>query len=111
MSKVFNSKDVYDLTLQIPKGKVSTYGSIANALSAPRASRAVGQILKANPTPITVPCHRVVKSDGEIGGYGGAHGFAKKIKLLRSEGLMIKASKVMDLDNVLFTKFIRRENQ
>src|SRR5271169_1872753 len=84
-----SSKRVYELTSQIPKGRVSTYGAIARALNSSGGSRAVGQILKRNPTPIVVPCHRVVKSDGGIGGYGGAEGFPKKIKLLRSEGVEV----------------------
>ena len=64
----------------------------------------VGQILRVNPTPIVVPCHRVVKSDGEIGGYGGASGSWKKIKLLRSEGLQIRDGKVLDMEKVSLYK-------
>ncbi len=105
MPRIFTSRDVYEITSQIPKGKVSTYGSIAIALKAPGASRAIGQILKANPRPIIVPCHRVIKSDGGIGGYGGAKGYRKKIRLLKSEGLKIKGSKVLELEKVLFTNF------
>lgn len=101
----FEAKDVYRLTSQIPRGKVSTYGAIAAALNARGASRAVGQILKANPTPIVVPCHRVVKSDGTLGGYSGASGTPKKIRLLRSEGLDIRDGKITDLIRVKFTKF------
>ena len=78
----FKADDVYRLTSEIPRGKVSTYGAIADALNKCGSSRAVGQILRANPTPIIVPCHRVVKSDGKIGGYGGQEGAPKKIKLL-----------------------------
>ena len=107
-SSSFSAKDVYKLTSEIPKGKVSTYGAVANALNARGASRAVGQILKANPTPIVVPCHRVIKSDGEIGGYGGASGSKKKIKLLRSEGLQIREGKVLNLEKVVFKKFSSR---
>jgi len=104
----FSAKDVYELTSEIPKGKVSTYGAVASALNASGASRAVGQILKANPTPIVVPCHRVVKSDGEIGGYGGAAGSKKKINLLRSEGLQIRDGKILNMKRVVFTKFSRK---
>lgn len=101
----FVASDVYKLISKIPKGRVSTYGAVASALKAKGASRAVGQILKANPTPIVVPCHRVVKSDGSIGGYGGAAGSNKKIKLLRSEGLSIHDGKIMNLDKVVMKEF------
>lgn len=107
----FVAKDVYRLTSQIPKGKVSTYGAIATALNAPGASRAVGQILKANPTPIVVPCHRVVKTDGSLGGYSGAAGTPKRIKILRSEGLEIRDGKVANLDKVTFVKFKKTKGQ
>ena len=95
---------VYALTAQIPLGRVSTYGAIASALGS-GGSRAVGQILKRNPTPITVPCHRVVKSNGEVGGYAGAQGSGKKKRLLRQEGIAIEGNRVSNLDRVLFTAF------
>lgn len=101
----FSASDVYKLVSKIPKGRVSTYGDVARALKAEGASRAVGQILKANPTPIVVPCHRVVKSDGSIGGYGGAAGANKKIKLLRSEGIDIRNGKVSHLKRVVLKEF------
>jgi methylated-DNA-[protein]-cysteine S-methyltransferase len=77
--------DVYDLLLKIPAGKVSTYGDLAKALGNPAASREIGRILGRNPNPITVPCHRVVMSDGKVGGY--AYGSDKKIELLEEEGI------------------------
>jgi len=100
-----SAKSVYDLTSQIPRGKVSTYGTIARALNSRGGSRAVGQILKRNPTPIAVPCHRVVKSDGSIGGYGGSSGYPKKIRLLRSEGVQINGKVVSNLKDILFSNF------
>ncbi|HHC19248.1 MAG TPA: MGMT family protein, partial [Euryarchaeota archaeon] len=60
---------IYDLVRQIPEGYVTTYGAIAKALGDIRASKAVGEVLAMNPTPIIVPCHRVVMSDGSLGGY------------------------------------------
>ena len=65
---MIKDSDVYDLLLKIPAGKVSTYGDLAKALGNPSASREVGRILGRNPNPITVPCHRVVMSDGKVGG-------------------------------------------
>jgi deoxyribonuclease V len=94
---------IYDLTAQIPSGRISTYGALALALGDLRASRAVGRILNLNPTPIIVPCHRVVYSDGKIGGY--KEGVEKKIALLRKEGVKIKDEKIVDLEKLLFKEF------
>ena len=79
------ASDVYDVLAQIPEGKVTTYGDIARALGHPRASRVVGRILNKNPNPIVTPCHRVIKSNGNIGGY--AFGKIRKKELLMKEGL------------------------
>jgi methylated-DNA-[protein]-cysteine S-methyltransferase len=97
---------VYALTAQIPKGKVTTYGSLAKALGNPRASRATGNALRANPNPITVPCHRVVRSDGNLGGYAGQLGNNDKETLLAKEGVSVVDGKV-DLSKFLFTRFSR----
>lgn len=78
-------RDVYDLLLKIPAGKVSTYGDLAKALGNPLASRQVGRILGSNPNPIKVPCHRVVMSDGKVGGY--FYGSDRKKELLEKEGI------------------------
>lgn len=81
-STLFERK-VYRETLHIPFGKVKTYKEIAKAIKHPLAYRAVGQALKKNPLPFIVPCHRVIKSDGDIGGY--VYGKNIKKKLLRLE--------------------------
>ena len=85
MQKHLQADDVYGMLARIPEGKVSTYGDIAKALGHPSASRAIGKILNKNPNPVVVPCHRVVMSDGSIGGY--AFGRARKKELLAKEGL------------------------
>jgi methylated-DNA-[protein]-cysteine S-methyltransferase len=85
MKKQLKASDVYDILLRIPAGKITTYGDIAKALDHPSASRAIGRILNKNPNPVVVPCHRVVMSDGRIGGY--AFGRARKKELLAKEGL------------------------
>jgi O-6-methylguanine DNA methyltransferase len=95
---------VYGLTSQIPKGRVTTYGAIAKKLRRPQASRAVGRILGANPHPIVVPCHRVVKSDGALGGYTSPRGIGMKVKLLKEEGVEISDGKI-DLSRFLFKDF------
>ena len=86
LTKTINSEDVYSMLLTIPKGKVSTYGDLAKALGNPAASRYIGRILSENPNPIKVPCHRVVMSNGKIGGY--ALGTQKKKELLQNEGVI-----------------------
>ncbi len=93
---MIQAEDVYDVLRKIPEGKVTTYGDIAKAIGHPKASRAVGRILHANPNPIIVPCHRVVMSDGKLGGY--ADGVEKKIRLLKKEGLDFKNNKVENFE-------------
>jgi methylated-DNA-[protein]-cysteine S-methyltransferase len=78
-------QDVYILLSKIPSGKVSTYGDIAKALGHPKAARAIGRIIANNPNPISIPCHRVVKSNGEIGGF--AYGKRRKREILEKEGI------------------------
>jgi methylated-DNA-[protein]-cysteine S-methyltransferase len=70
-------------TAEIPFGEVSTYGDISRAIGSPRAARATGNALGANPMPIVVPCHRVVASGGKLGGYTG--GIERKKLLLGLE--------------------------
>ena len=86
--KVYNLTDferkVLIATSSIQKGKVKTYKQIAKEIGNPRAYRAVGTALKNNPLPVTIPCHRVIRSDGGIGGY--ALGRKKKVTLLKKEG-------------------------
>src|SRR5882724_10225454 len=82
----FNEK-VWALTAQIPAGRVTTYGEIAKRLNT-RGYRAVGNALNKNPLAPSVPCHRVVGSDGSLTGFAG--GLRKKQQLLESEGVSIK---------------------
>ncbi|MBX3002920.1 MAG: methylated-DNA--[protein]-cysteine S-methyltransferase [Anaerolineales bacterium] len=74
-------------TRRVPRGQVRTYMQIATRLGQPKAVRAVGQALRRNPIPIVVPCHRVVASDGTLGGYGGKMRDARKLSLLKLEGV------------------------
>lgn len=104
MKKRSFAVQVYNLTSQVPKGRVTTYGAIAKKLRRPQASRAVGRILGANPHPIVVPCHRVVKSDGGLGGYTSPRGIRMKIELLTEEGVEIGDGKI-DLSRFLFKDF------
>jgi methylated-DNA-[protein]-cysteine S-methyltransferase len=98
------SDSVYAMTSMIPMGRVSTYGAIAKAIGFPGAAQAVGQALGANPNPIVVPCHRVVRSDGVLGGYSGGEGPTTKEKLLAREGVQVSAGKV-NLSKYIFADF------
>lgn len=89
---------VLGAVMRIPRGKVSTYKKLAEALNS-KAYRAVGNALNKNKKPILIPCHRVVKSNGEIGGY--SRGVKEKIRLLREEGVEIKDNKI-DLKRYLY---------
>jgi len=89
----------YALLREVPRGRVTTYRDIAVALGT-RAFRAVGQAMHRNPNAPLVPCHRVVYSDGRIGGYAG--GVARKGALLREEGIQVRNGRIVDLDRVRF---------
>ena len=95
----FNQK-CYELLFQIPKGKIVTYKQIANTLNT-KAYRAVGNAMAKNPNPIIVPCHRVIKSDGYIGGY--ALGVKIKNSLLKNEGIVIKKGKIIDFEKHIYS--------
>ena len=95
---MIKDNDVYELLLKIPAGKLSTYGDLAKALGKPSASRAIGRILAKNPNPIVVPCHRVVMSDGKLGGY--AYGSTRKRELLEKEGISFTDKIIRDFKDV-----------
>jgi O-6-methylguanine DNA methyltransferase len=84
---------------RIPPGKVATYGDVAAAAGAPRAARAVGNIMKGCRVP-GIPCHRVIAAGGRLGGYGGSDGL--KRALLAAEGLSVSRTRVRDFDRKRF---------
>ncbi len=69
----------------IPYGDTITYAELARRIGRPGAARAVGNALRANPLPLFIPCHRIIRSDGTPGGYAGPNGTPEKIRLLRLE--------------------------
>ena len=69
----------------IPKGQTRTYKQVAVAIKEPKAIRAVANAVGRNPYPIVIPCHRVIRSDGKLGGYSGPGGLKLKKKLLKKE--------------------------
>ncbi len=97
MKKSFNER-CYQLLMKIPRGKVTTYKEIAKKLKT-KAYRAVGNAMNKNPNSPKVPCHRVINSNGNLGGY--AFGLKNKIQILKKEGIEIKDNKI-DLDKYLF---------
>ena len=83
--KVFEK--VYEAVKLIPEGSVATYGQVARAVGNPRLSRVVGYALHVNPRPGVIPCHRVVKRDGEVSSAFAFGGSNQQVKLLREEGV------------------------
>jgi len=73
------AKKVYKVVLKIPLGQVRTYKWVAKRAGNPKAFRAVGQVLKNNPFPLIIPCHRVIKSNNDLGGYIFGKMIKKKI--------------------------------
>jgi O-6-methylguanine DNA methyltransferase len=96
-------KRVWRAIASIPKGRVTSYGAIAKYLGT-KGVRAVGNAVGKNPYAPEIPCHRVVRSDGQIGGYSAKGGIDEKISLLESEGIDIRGGKVMDFET-LYWKF------
>ena len=91
---------VYKKLLDVPKGKITTYGDLAKAVGLKNGQRLIGKIMNKNPYPVLVPCHRVVMSTGKLGGY--AYGKHVKIKILSDEGVKIINGKIISFDKKLF---------
>ena len=84
---------VWGFLMKIPKGSVKTYAQVAKAIGKPLAYRAVGNAVAKNPYPIKIPCHRVIRSDGKLGGYSGKGGKKQKLKLLKREKALKNVTK------------------
>lgn len=80
---------VWNYLQTIPSGKVKTYTQVARAIGKPLAARAVANAIGKNPYPPKIPCHRVIRSDGSLGGYSGKGGIKIKKLLLKKEGVML----------------------
>ena len=81
---------VWNYLKKIPKGKVKTYLEVAKAIGKPKAFRAVANAIGKNPNPPKIPCHRVIRSDGRLGGYSGKGGVQQKRRLLILEKVLIR---------------------
>lgn len=93
MKLTFREK-VYEITKQIPKGKVVTYSQLAKLAGSPRAARAVGMCMKQNPNVPIVPCHRVVAADGKLTGYSAGEGILTKKQMLLEENVQFINNRV-----------------
>jgi len=94
MTEMTFKEKIYQVTNQIPWGKVATYGQIAALAGYPRAARAVGMCMRTNPNAPATPCHRVVSSTGHLVGYSAGDGISTKKSMLRHEGVEFKGSKI-----------------
>lgn len=96
---MIDKNKVYQLLKEIPKGQVTTYKELAKKLKT-RGYRAIGQIVGKNPDAPKVPCHRVVRTDGGLGGY--AFGLDKKIAILASENIEVENGKIVNFEKKLY---------
>ena len=90
---------VYQKLLQVQRGKVTTYSALAKAVGLKNGQRVIGRIMNKNPYPVVIPCHRVILSNGKVGGY--AWGGKVKTKMLAKEGIKIKKGKILD-PNIIY---------
>lgn len=98
------AEQIYQVLKQVPRGKVITYAALAKRINS-KAYQAVGMVLSKNPYAPTVPCHRVVRSDGTIGGFMGKKDgltVMKKKKMLEEEGIVFEGDKIKGFERVLF---------
>jgi|TARA_B100001142_G_scaffold314347_1_gene351787 methylated-DNA-[protein]-cysteine S-methyltransferase len=94
--------ECYEALKKVPKGKVITYAGLAREIGKPKAHRAVGNAMNKNPFAPKVPCHRVVKSNGELGGF--ADDINVKIKRLHEEGVDVLNNKIVNFKSILFSE-------
>ena len=80
---------VWAYLTKIPRGSVKTYSQVAKGIGKPLAIRAVANAIGKNPNPPRIPCHRVIRSDGSLGGYSGKGGLKTKKLLLKKEGITL----------------------
>ena len=80
---------VWKYLKKIPRGQIRTYSDVAKAINKPKSVRAVANAIGKNPYAPKIPCHRVIRSDGSLGGYSGKGGINTKRKLLKSEGILL----------------------
>lgn len=95
----------YSLVRQIPEGKITTYGALADALGDRVAARACGYMSSINPDPEEIPCYKVVRSDGTVGKYTHFLGTEDKIRKLNEDGVETVGERIIDFEKLVFTDF------
>jgi methylated-DNA-[protein]-cysteine S-methyltransferase len=105
LKKNIDNKIVYKLLKQVPKGKITTYKALAKAAGNPKGARAIGAIMRANPYAPIVPCHRVVYSNGGLGGFSGMKRLDDKVRMLKEEGIVVKDGKIKNFKEHYFDNF------
>lgn len=98
------ARRTYDLLQTVPTGRVTTYKALAEALGT-KAYRAIGQFMRHNPDAPAIPCHRVVSSNGSIGGFMGKRNgaaVAQKLKLLAKEGVTVQDNRIVNFKQVCY---------
>ncbi len=80
---------VWEYLKKIPRGSTKSYSEVAKGIGKPLAIRAVANAIGKNPYPIKIPCHRVIRADGSLGGYSAKGGVKRKKKLLKNEGVIL----------------------
>jgi len=103
--KIIDKDLVYKLLKQVPRGRVTSYKALAKAAGHPNAARAIGGIMRRNPYAPIVPCHRVVYSDGRLGGFDGLTGISDKVRILAKEGVDVKGGRIVDFERHYFDGF------
>jgi methylated-DNA-[protein]-cysteine S-methyltransferase len=93
-------KKIYIKLLEVPEGMVTSYLDLSKAVGLKNGQRAIGKIMNKNKHPVIIPCHRVVKSDGCVGGY--AYGENVKTNMLTKEGIEIKNGKIVDIKTKMY---------
>lgn len=93
----------YYIVKQIPPGRVSTYGAVAKALGNKNYARAVGKYMNKNPNADTMPCFKIVCSDGTLGGFG--LGLEDKIRRLNEDNIKVKNNRIIDFEKLFFNDF------
>ena len=99
------AEKIYEQLKKVPKGRVTTYKALANSVGS-KAYQAIGTAMKNNPYAPDVPCHRVVSTDGSIGGFKGkktGETIQEKVEMLRKEGIEVETGRVKNFTKVLFT--------
>lgn len=105
---MLTKQKVYEITKQIPRGKVATYKQIATLAGNPRGARFVGTCMRTNTDIPAMPCHRVVGADGALHGYSAGEGIPTKVAMLKEEGVSFKNGKV-DLEKSQWNKENKRD--